>query len=135
MARRQGSSGEEPRFRRAPVLSSRELEDLGRRLIVLDGVSEFLEVDAHALLLYGTARDRPMERRRVFLRRVYEVWRRGDACRLCLLSLRGPLPRQAAALVPILLTGPILRSETCVAPTPACRSGSSGLVNRWLLTG
>ena len=58
MARRQGSSGEEPRFRRAPVLPSGEFEDLGRRLIVLYGVSEFLEVDAHALLLHGTARAR-----------------------------------------------------------------------------
>ena len=50
MARRQGSSGEEPRFRRAPVLPSGEFEDLGRRLIVLDGVAEFLEVDAHTCL-------------------------------------------------------------------------------------
>ena len=58
MAGREGPSGEEPRFRRAPVLSSCEFEDLGRRLIVIDGVAEFLEVDAHALLLYGTARAR-----------------------------------------------------------------------------
>jgi hypothetical protein len=73
MARCEGPSGEEPRFRRAPVLPSREFEDLGRRLIAFDGVAEFLEVDAHALPFYGTARARPMERRRVFLRRVYEV--------------------------------------------------------------
>mmetsp|Transcript_12335 Transcript_12335/g.36153 ORF Transcript_12335/g.36153 Transcript_12335/m.36153 type:complete len:108 (-) Transcript_12335:51-374(-) len=50
MARREGPSGEEPRLGRAPVLSSCEFEDLGRRLIVIDGVSEFLEVDAHASL-------------------------------------------------------------------------------------
>ena len=50
MARREGPSGEEPRLGRAPVLSSCEFEDLGRRLIVIDGVAELLEVDAHLYL-------------------------------------------------------------------------------------
>ena len=88
MARRQGPSGEESRLGRAPVLSSCEFEDLGRRLIVIDGVSEFLEVDAHSLLrsrLPSRAADRArrwsdgvcaaahVAQQRGFLQRVYEV--------------------------------------------------------------
>ena len=89
MARRQGSSGEEPRLGRAPVLPSGEFEDLGRRLIVIDGVSEFLEVDAHSLLrsrLPSRAADHACDRwsdgvcaaahvaqQRVFLQRTYDI--------------------------------------------------------------
>ena len=89
MARRQGPSGKKPRLGRAPVLPPRELEDLGRRLVVIDGVSEFLEVDAHCALFFAPsesggprARDRwsagvcaaaHVAPQRVFLRLVYEV--------------------------------------------------------------
>ena len=88
MARRQGSSGEEPRLGRAPVLPSGEFEDLGRRFIVIDGVSELLEVDAHLCLflrLPSRAADRVradgagvcaaarVARQRVFLQFVYDV--------------------------------------------------------------
>ena len=50
MARREGPSGEEPRLGRAPVLSSREFQDFRCWGVFIDGVSEFLEVDAHSLL-------------------------------------------------------------------------------------
>ena len=88
MARRQGSSGEEPRLGRAPVLSSSEFEDLGRRFILVDGVAELLEVDAHSLLrsrLPSRAADRArrwsdgvcaathVAQQRVFLQRTYEI--------------------------------------------------------------
>ena len=90
MAGRQRSSGEEPRFRRAPVLSSREFEDLGRRLIVINSVSEFLEVDAHTCL-----RDRA---------RATD----GAPARLFTARLRGIAPRRRRRLVPSLSTAAFL---------------------------
>ena len=86
MARRESPSGEKPRLGRAPVLSSGEFQDLGRRLIVIDGVAELLEVDTHVLAPSESGGPRTADRwsdgvcaaaqvaqQRVFLRCVYDV--------------------------------------------------------------
>ena len=122
MARREGPSGEEPRLGRAPVLSSCEFEDLGRRLIVIDGVSEFLEVDAHALLVLapsesggprareqwsdGVCATARVAQQRVFLRCVYDVWRRGDAAACAFFAAPRRIRRQTVASAPFLQQPP-----------------------------
>ena len=115
MARRQGPSGEEPRLGRAPVLSSCEFEDLGRRLIVIDGVAELLEVDAHLYLFLRLPSRAAAARALTMERRCLRACTSGAAAVLFTARLRCIAPRRRLPLVPSLPTAAYAEAEAASA--------------------